>query len=1136
MAFGSATRERRKHCAGCQMLLKQLAENTKGWENALSKITIVHLTDIHIHGADDQTLSRFDSIFPILRPVLVESKNVIVLVSGDIAYSGAKAEYDAVLVPFQKLASDIENMGARVEWILVPGNHDGAFKNSGKARLSTIDGVIRDGENGIDESVIDIATLPQAEYFAFEEVLTKGCVRKFKDRLLGIRQIDIGDKVLSFWEFNASWMSRVPEVQGQLVFPVSNYDIHLRDAADIRIGVLHHPLNWYIQSSYHPFREMLTKNFSAVLSGHEHIQNAFINTPLINARNCLFLEGGALGPHSKNEAATFSTLTVDVETGSYEHRQYSYDAKTPCFYENESSRSTSKFALAGARDFELTTEYRERLEEMAAPFSHPNRETLRLSDVYVEPIFSSFSIEDASAPPVDFYQFVEGLEKNKYILVRGDEHQGKTSLLTQLVYKALDNGWVPVILSPKDVSNGTTERRERAVNETIEMLYGTGSVENYKRLDFDRRVALVDDLERLGSNPESYVRALSFLNANFARTVITVSDRFDASLLGSSELAQNLGRFDEYRMKGFSYSMRSDLIRRWYGLNTSLDKPRIDAKIHEAQTQIDHAVAKALVPSTAFNTLMILQALEATQKSQTVDAGVAQHYDMLIRRRLSDSGATPKSLDGTYAYLSHLAWRLKRDQASSLDKEDIDAFNDWFRSNIHNADTTALLGLLVKARIISDIDGSYQFKHPSARYFFLANHIAENLDEDPEAKRVATEACQRLYQKDNGNLVVFLASKTASRWIIKEVATVLAKLLKELPCFNVINDSRTLNGWVSKTAKLAVSALEDDDGRQKQQRQREEEAQQLEQALPDSTTVEDVSELDVFAQINLVFKTSEILGLILKAKFGSLNTKVKEDLLRELFDGPLRAISFFLKAINDQPDALIEYLSSSWADKIPNSSTEQRTKLAQRFVYYSLGAYSQALIQRQGEISGSPDLASYINSFVNSAVKREKDGEGIVGSALTYRLVGVASRLSYPGTVPANEIERLSKDLQSNPFGFTLLQGLVANHLYMFPVEYSLRQRLAQAVNIDLKQQLAKEVTGAEEKVTQSRSFTSRNPKSLLARLTQSYLTRNDVVMKRIGVEAEQKKERRSVNKPQNAELPKNEILESASTAREVDE
>jgi len=1102
------------------MLLKQLAENTKGWEDALNKITIIHLTDIHIHGKNDPTLRRFDGIYPILRPVLVESKTVVIVVSGDIAYSGEKAEYEAVIVPLEKLAKEIEGTGARVEWILVSGNHDGKFKDPGKARLSIIDGVIRDGESGIDESVIDIATQPQDEYFAFESALTKGCSRSFKDKLLGIRQFDVGGKSLEFWEFNASWMSRVPEIQGQLVFPVSAYDAQLRDPANIRIGVLHHPLNWYIQSSYHPFREMLTKNFSAVISGHEHVQNAFINRPLVNARNCLFLEGGALGPHSEKEIASFSTLTLDVDTGSYEHRRYIHDAKLAGFYEDEDFRSTSQFELAGAMDFEITTEYRERMEEMAAPFSHPNRESLRLSDVYVEPIFSSISIEDSSAPSINFQQLVEGLSKSKNILVRGDEHQGKTSLINQLVYKSLENGWVPVILSTRDVTNGSTERRERAVHDAVEMLYGPGSVENYKRLDFDRRVALIDDLERLGSNPDFYVRALDFLNLNFGRTAITVSDRFDASLLGSSELAQMFGRFDEYRMKGFSYSMRSDLIRRWYGLNTSLDKPRLEAKIHDAKTHIDHAVAKALVPSTAFNTLMILQALEATQKSQTVDAGVAQHYDMLIRRRLSDSGATPKSIDGTYAYLSHLAWRLKKDQASSLDKDEIEAFNDWFRSEIHNADTSALLELLMKARIVSEIDGSYQFKHPSARYFFLANHIAENLDQDPETKRVATEACQRLYQKDNGNLVVFLASKTASRWIIKEVAAVLAKLLKDLPCFNVIIDSKTLNGWVSKTAKLAVSALEDD-GREQKQRQREEEAQQLEQAMPDSTVVDDVSELDVFAQINLVFKTSEILGLILKAKFGSLNTLVKEELLQELFDGPLRAISFFLKAINDQPNALIEHLSNSWADKIPNASSDQRTKLAQRFVYFSLGAYSQALIQRQGEISGSPDLSGYINAFVSSAVSREEKGDGIPGSALTYRLVGVASRLSYPGSIPASEIERLSKELRGNPFGFTLLQGLVANHLYMFPVEYSLRHRLAQAVDIDLKQQLAKEVTGGDEKVIHARSYTPRNPKSLLARLTQSYLARNDTIMKRIETEGDQKKERRLANKTRGTESQK---------------
>jgi hypothetical protein len=131
---------------------------------------------------------------------------------------------------------------------------------------------------------------------------------------------------------------------------------------------------------------------------------------------------------------------------------------------------------------------------------------------------------------------------------------------------------------------------------------------------------------------------------------------------------------------------------------------------------------------------------------------------------------------------------------------------------------------------------------------------------------------------------------------------------------------------------------------------------------------------------------------------------------------------------------------------------------------------------------------------------------------LTYRLLGVATRLSYPGDVPFSEIERLAKEMKGNPFGFTLLQGLVGNHLYMFPVAYDSRQKLAAAVDLDLRAQITNEVTAADQKVISSRVFKSRNAQSLLSRLTNSFLARNKALMSHINEKKKSTKTPDSLN------------------------
>lgn len=1062
----------------------------------MSKVSIIHLSDLHVHNDADKCLIRLNNIAQILRGELQGSSLVLILVSGDIAYSGAKKEYSATLEKFrdfEKQISGSENL--TVKWLMAPGNHDGEFKNASRARLFNIEGILKQGEEAIDESIIEICTAPQANYSSFKEELRTIDNSVFSDKLLDIQQFEIGGKKFAFWEMNVSWMSRVPEIQGDLVFPISRYKSKLTEPIDFRFAILHHPLNWYTQASYHPLKESLLKNFCALFSGHEHIKTGYVQKALGDESQLLFMEAGALGPHSASETASFSLVDFEPESGMLKQKTYQLRDDASGFTEDAGLYRTLKVELSPTRDFEPTRETREALEELGAPFSHPTRDALKLSDVYVEPQFKVLSLSDNGSDTIKSSEIYAKLVEPNLFIIRGDEHVGKTSFLNQIFYKSLGAKLIPVRLSSKELAVGTEEKRDRLLQERVAEHFGANAVPAFAAAIYDRKLVLVDDFDKLGTNVEQYKRALQYIKKKFGQAFIAVSEHFDVSILGSSEVSQLLGEYDEYRMLGFSYAMRTELINRWYSLDTSLDRTQLEAKVHEAQGLIDNAVAKALVPSTAFNTLMILQAMEATQKSQVVDAGVAQHYDMLIRRRLADSGAPAKAFDGMYAYLSHLAWWLRGKNVLSLDRNEMDAFNDHFRKAIHNADTAELVRLFTKARILSFSENTYQFRHPSARYFFLAHFIAEHAEEDKAVKEFALSACRRLYRKDNANLIVFLASKVASRWIIREVASVLSELLPQVELFNVVTDAKTLNSWVTKTAKLAISHdLDHEENRQKR-REREEEAQATEEQRPDGEEVEHIAQLDTFTQINLVFKTSEILGLILKSKFGSLDAPTKKSLISQLFDGPLKAISFFLGTVNEQPDALIEYLSRGWEDKLPGTSGEQRTKLAQKFVYFSLGAYAQALIQRQGEIIGSPDLSAYIASSIDDTQKKDSHAKN-PGKALTYRLVGISAQLSYPGGVPFNEIERLAKELKGNPFGFTLLQGLVANHLYMFPVVYSARQRLAAAVDLDLQSQLAKEVTLQDAKAIPSRRFNQRNPTSLLARLTGAFISRNESLMK----------------------------------------
>lgn len=81
---------------------------------------------------------------------------------------------------------------------------------------------------------------------------------------------------------------------------------------------------------------------------------------------------------------------------------------------------------------------------------------------------------------------------------------------------------------------------------------------------------------------------------------------------------------------------------------------------------------------------------------------------------------------------------------------------------------------------------------------------------------------------------------------------------------------------------------------------------------------------------------------------------------------------------------------------------------AKRYNFSVLGAVADSFLSRQGEINGSPKLSAIINQVAKA------DG------SLAYRVVTAASKLSYPGNPPIEEIKALAESMDRNDFGFKL--------------------------------------------------------------------------------------------------------------------
>jgi 3',5'-cyclic AMP phosphodiesterase CpdA len=247
----------------------------------------IHLTDIHFgHGAPAH---RWDQklVLRALRADIAAARGEgipapdTLLVTGDIAFSGAEAQYKDATAWLLDVASAAGLDASRV--FLVPGNHDvdrGVDKERDVARLLR---ALREGSDELDTALADASDREKLArrmlaYFTFAERFAPVCLAPaappLAERLLGFsHRLDArGGLAVRLLGLNSALLSAGDDDQGKL--RVGNEALN-RAIESIKPGELvfilsHHPIRnaWLADQS--AIASWLKANAHVHLSGHVH--------------------------------------------------------------------------------------------------------------------------------------------------------------------------------------------------------------------------------------------------------------------------------------------------------------------------------------------------------------------------------------------------------------------------------------------------------------------------------------------------------------------------------------------------------------------------------------------------------------------------------------------------------------------------------------------------------------------------------------------------------------------------------------------------------------------------------------------------------------------------------------------------
>lgn len=407
---------------------------------------ILHLSDIHIKTAQDLILKMSTNIAACVYSYLPSASQVFIVLSGDIAYSGTATQYNFATEFLKNICKTIQNeKDIPVTFIVVPGNHDCDFTLNSGARKSLVK-IFEGGElPEVDESIVKICTEIQKPFFEFREGLESNS--KAKDDLLWrTSQFNVDGKVIGFECLNIAWVSKINEDPGRLFFPVDRYINRAVNNVDIRLVVLHHPLNWFNQSIYRPFRIFIRQIATIIFSGHEHQGNVGEIHEAETGKS-IFVEGCTLQGREDLSDSSFNIVILDLDTGRFLSVRYTWDGSRYLAEKEGSWLDCHKLPSKKSNHFPLTDSFQKMLDDPGAFLKHPSSKKIALSDIFIYPDLRKIGNEsDKKQKIISSRRLLSPDVISSGVVIEGEEKSGCTSLLLKLYQEYHDQGFIPVLI------------------------------------------------------------------------------------------------------------------------------------------------------------------------------------------------------------------------------------------------------------------------------------------------------------------------------------------------------------------------------------------------------------------------------------------------------------------------------------------------------------------------------------------------------------------------------------------------------------------------------------------------------------------------------------------------------------------
>ena len=676
--------------------------------------------------------------------------------------------------------------------------------------------------------------------------------------------------------------------------------------------------------------------------------------------------------------------------------------------------------------FSLKTEFESKLTDIE--FISQNKENIRIDDIFVFPNI----VRTTDRKSITVKSFDNLWDAGDHLILQGDDRSGKTTICKKLFLNCISENVPAIMISGRDITSRS--RHEDLIGRKFKEQFH-GQYEKWKMQT--NKTLIVDDF-----NNSSRIQFLDFAKGYFFRIFVVISqDNYIAYFRDEEKLAN----YELLSLRSLGHSQQEYLIRRWKSLNNS--GPESESIAHGDIDQIEDRLNSIIhnnkiVPRYPFYILSILQTYEGFMPQGIQITAYGHCYHALIVAQLLKYGIENEDIDSAFNLLTMFAFRLFDDKEKNL-RFDVDKFLSIYRERFVIKD--GVINRLMNNILIEE-EGRYRFYYLFAYYFFLGRFFASNYIQHED---IVEQLAEKSYLRDNRYILIFMIHHTYQDDLINVILSHTKTAMERLPVAELsAGELKPLVSALGEIPQKIVSrrSVEVERKAERDQRDRVEDAE-LDKYDDEQNEHEDLN--SVYRSL----KNMEILGQILRNKYGSFPKEKLREIVKTIADAGLRLVRFVTD--EDSISSWEDYLSERAEELEPKKNTDRMKNLLGRQVRTLCFFIMTALILKVVASIRKPELAEVVKE-----VCQETDTPA-------YDLIGFFFVLETASEIQERDVDSMEAlitkfDRSRNDIARRLLSITTQDYLNKHSLQYWLRQKIYKQLSIDYRPNPTNMMVGKE--------------------------------------------------------------------------